>query len=205
MPTGRGFQMTQRSVFVRSLRVACLLLATFLFAPSEARAQGFVSPLIGYNFGGSSGCPAIDECEDKNLNAGVAIGTMGAFLGFEVEAAYAKDFFGEAPGINSNVLTVMGNIMFVPNLHPFRPYLLTGLGLVRTNVDLTPSGVLDSSNSNLGWNIGGGLMIFFGDHVGIRGDIRYFHTFQDLEFLGFELDGEKLDFGRAAAALVFKF
>jgi hypothetical protein len=48
-------------------------------------------------------------------------------------------------------------------------------------------------------------MIFFGDHVGIRGDIRYFHTFQDLEFLGFELDGEKLDFGRAAAALVFKF
>jgi opacity protein-like surface antigen len=197
--------MTNRFQFVRSTGLLCLLFVAFLFAPSEAPAQGFVSPLVGYNFGGDSGCPSIDDCEDKNLNAGIAIGTMGAFLGFEVEAAYAKNFFGEAPGINSNVLTVMGNLMFVPNLHPFRPYLLTGLGLVRTNVDLTPSGVLDTSNSNLGWDIGGGLMIFFGDHVGIRGDVRFFRTFQDLELLGFELDGEKLRFGRAAAALVFKF
>lgn len=197
--------MTNRRLFVKSLRLACLLLAGVLCGALDARAQGFVSPLIGYNFGGSSGCPAIDDCEDKNLNAGVAIGTMGAFAGFEVEAAYAKNFFGEAPGFESNVLTVMGNVMLVPNLHPFRPYLLTGLGLIRTNVELTPSGILDSSNSNFGWDIGGGLMIFFGDHVGIRGDIRYFHAFQDLDILGFSLDGEKLDFGRAAGALVFKF
>ena len=197
--------MTIRSLVPMSARVALLSLVCLAFAPSEARAQGFISPLIGYNFGGSSGCPAIDNCEDKNLNAGVAIGTMGAILGFEVEAAYAKDFFGEAPGLSSNVLTVMGNVMLAPNLQPFRPYLLTGLGLIRTNVELTPSGVLDTSNSHFGWDIGGGLMIFFGDHVGVRGDIRYFHAFQDLEILGFTLNGQTLDFGRAAGALVFKF
>lgn len=184
--------------FLLTVLLACV-------AVPEAHGQGYISPLIGYDFGGNSGCPAIDDCEDKNLNAGVAIGRMGSVTGFEVEFAYARDFFGEAPGLSSNVLTVMGNVMLNPSLEPFRPYLLVGLGLIRTQVELTPSGVLQTDNSHFGWDVGGGLMIFFGDHVGIRGDIRYFHAFQDLDVLGFELSGEQLDFGRAAGAIVFRF
>jgi opacity protein-like surface antigen len=184
--------------------ILTLLLVLVAAAPA-ARAQGYISPLIGYDFSGHSGCPAIDDCEDKNLNAGLAIGTMGAITGFEVEFAYAKDFFGEAPGLSSSVLTVMGNVMLIPDLHPFRPYVLAGVGLIRTQVELTPSGILETDNSHFGWDVGGGLMIFFGDHVGIRGDIRYFHAFEELEILGFSLSGEKLDFGRAAGALVFRF
>ena len=42
-------------------------------------------------------------------------------------------------------------------------------------------------------------------HVGVRGDIRYFHSFQDLNVLGFSVNNGKLDFGRAAAALSFTF
>jgi hypothetical protein len=52
-------------------------------------------------------------------------------------------------------------------------------------------------------------MIFFGRHFGIRGDVRYFHAFQDLfddlEPLGISIEGRKLDYGRAAAAVVFAF
>jgi opacity protein-like surface antigen len=181
-----------------------VVLATFAGA-ADARAQGYISPLLGYDFGGDSGCPDIDDCEDKKLNFGIALGAMGNVFGFEQEFAYAQDFFGESPGYSSSVLTVMSSIMVAPNLQVTRPYFLVGLGLIKTRVELEPSSILDSDDNHFGWNIGGGLMIFFGDHVGIRGDIRYFHAFQDLEVLGFELGDTKLDFGRAAGALVFKF
>ena len=78
-------------------------------------------------------------------------------------------------------------------------------GLSNTEVELTHGSLLRSDNNHFGWNLGGGLMIFFGGHVGVRGDIRYFHAFQDLEVLGVPLGDTKLDFGRAAGALVLKF
>ena len=47
--------------------------------------------------------------------------------------------------------------------------------------------------------------MFLGSHIGVRGDIRYFHAFQDLEILGLSLGETTLDFGRAAAGVVFRF
>ena len=176
-----------------------------LASAPAAHAQGFIAPFIGYNFGGDAGCAEVANCEDTNLNAGIAFGRMGNVLGTELEFGYARDFFGEAPGFSSSVLTVMGNVMVVPNLGPVRPYGLIGLGLIKTNVELEQESLLDSDNNHFGWNLGGGLMVLFGDHIGIRGEIRYFHAFQDLELLGLEIDGTKLDFGRASAGLVFKF
>ena len=189
----------------RSVAVALLALAMTVGAASAAHAQAFIAPFIVYNFGGDSGCTEVSDCEDKNLNAGVAVGRMGNLLGTELEFGYAKDFFGEAPGLSSSVLTVMGNLMVVPNLGPVRPYGLIGVGLIKTNVELEQASLLDSDNNHFGWNLGGGLMVLFGNHVGIRGEIRYFHAFQDLELLGLEVDGTKLDFGRASAGLVFRF
>jgi opacity protein-like surface antigen len=136
-----------------------------LAAAQTAGAQGFVSPLLGYDFGGDSGCPEITGCEEKKLNAGVAIGAMNNVVGFEEEFAYARNFFGTAPGYSSSVLTVMSNLMIVPHLGPVRPYVLVGLGLMKTHVELTPSSIVNGDNNHLGWDAGGGLMIFFGDHV----------------------------------------
>jgi hypothetical protein len=48
-------------------------------------------------------------------------------------------------------------------------------------------------------------MIFAGERIGVRGDIRHFHAFQDLNILGVTIGDTKLDFGRASGALVFKF
>ena len=187
--------------------IAVPLLAavmTCAFAPA-VQAQAYIAPFVGYDFGGDSGCAEVADCEEKNLNAGVAFGRMGNIMGTELEFGYAKDFFGDAPGFSSSVLTVMGNLMAVPNLWPVRPYGLVGLGLIKTNVELESASLLESDNNHFGWNIGAGLMVLVGDHFGVRGDIRYFHAFQDLELLGFEVDGTKLDFGRASAGLVFKF
>ncbi len=182
-----------------------VLAASFVvLASGTARAEGFISPLIGYDFSGDSGCPSINDCHDKKVNYGVAFGGMGTVLGVEEELAYAKDFFGDAPGLTSSVFTAMTNLMIAPKIGPVRPYVLGGLGLMKSKVDFTSSSLFSSSNNNLGWDLGGGVMIMF-DHVGVRGDIRYLHSFQDLEALGFTLGNSKLDFARASAALVLAF
>ena len=174
-------------------------------ATPEARAQSYISPLIGFNFGGDSGCSTVSGCEDKRLNFGVGLGRLGAVLGVETEFAYAKDFFGEAPGLSSSVLTAMGNVMLVPALGPVRPYAIAGVGIIKSHVELTPDSVLTTDNTDFGWDIGGGVFIFFGEHVGVRGDIRHFHSFEDLSIAGIPLGDTNLDFGRASAALVLKF
>jgi opacity protein-like surface antigen len=174
---------------------------------STARAEGFISPLIGFNFGGDASCPQVTGCTDKRLNYGISLGSMGSVFGFEEEFAYAKDFFGQAPTMNSSVLTVMSNLMLVPKIGPIRPYATVGMGLIKTHVELTPVSVLTSDNNNFGWDIGGGVFVLAG-HIGVRGDIRYFHSFQDLNlagFPGFTVNNTKLDYGRASAAFVLAF
>lgn len=188
------------------LTVFCTSLVVFtLSLPAPAAAQGFISPLLGYDFGGDSSCPEIAGCEDKNLNIGAGLGTLGTIAGFELEVSYAKDFFGEAPGFNSSVLTLMGNLIVGPQIGPVRPYATGGFGLIKSHISTDPVVLLDSTNNDFGWNIGGGVMVFLGENVGVRGDIRHFHSFQDLEILNFPLSDTKLDFGRASAALVLRF
>ena len=191
---------------MRRILFLALVLALPLALPSQARAEGFISPLIGFNFGGDANCPSIQGCEDKRMNFGVALGAAGSIFGFEEEFAYARDFFGSAPTLKSSVITVMSNVMLAPKIGPVRPYLATGVGLIKTHVDLTTTSILTTDNNNFGWDIGGGLHVTVAPHIGVRGDIRYFHTFQDVGPMGFSLGAnQKLDFGRAAAALDFTF
>ncbi len=193
--------------FLRPLLPASLLaLVCVAGIATPARAgEGFISPLIGFDFSGDANCPSITGCTDKRLNLGVALGVTGSVFGFEEEFAFAQDFFGTAPNLKSSVLTLMTNAMLAPKVGPVRPYALAGVGLIKTHVELTPTSLLTSDNDNLGWDIGGGLMVAVAPHVSLRGDIRYFHSFQNLGVLGFAVNNSKLDFGRAAAAVNFTF
>jgi opacity protein-like surface antigen len=186
---------------------ALIALSAALVAASatDARAQGFISPLIGYDFGGDASCPQISNCQDKRMNYGVALGTMGPIFGFEEEFAYAKDFFGTTPALNSSVFTAMSNVMIVPRIGPVRPYLLGGLGLIKSHADFTAVSLLTSDNNSFGWDMGGGVIALASSHVGVRGDIRYFHAFQDATIAGFIIQNPKLDFGRASVALIVTF
>jgi opacity protein-like surface antigen len=187
------------------MAVALISALAVVGAAAPARADGYVSPYIGYNFGGDAGCPHITGCQDKRLNVGAALGTMGGLFGFEEDFGYAKNFFGTAPGLDSSVLTIMSNLMIGPRIGPAQPYVLGGLGLVKTHVSFTPSSVFTTDNNNFGWDVGGGLMVYFGNHIGVRGDIRYIHSFQDLKLLGFTVTDTKLDFGRGTVGVVFSF
>ncbi|MEQ1575816.1 MAG: outer membrane beta-barrel protein [Vicinamibacterales bacterium] len=196
---------THHTSIGRRLLFGILAIGIAIGTATEARAQGFISPLIGYDFGGDAGCPDLNSCEDAKINVGVGFGVMGNLFGFEEEIAYAPNFFGDAPGLSSSVLTLMSNVMLVPKMGPVRPYVLAGIGLIKTRVELTSASVFTTDNNNLGWNVGGGLMGFIGEHVGLRGDLRYFHSLQDLTVLGFTLTSSKLNYGRASAGVVLKF
>jgi len=205
------FGMT-RTMIDRLFRGFTLLLLATLITMSSAQranAQGFISPLIGYNFGGDAGCPEITNCEDKHVNWGVAFGALGPIVGFEAEIAKTNDFFGKTANQSTSVVTFMGNFMIAPKIGPVQPYGLIGAGLMRTSVESVAS---DESDNDFSWDIGGGLIIFFSKHIGIRGDIRYFHSFQITSVFGAgpgglfpNLGEEKLNFGRVAGAMMFKF
>ncbi len=189
----------------RRLWIPAMALAAIIGGARPASAQGFISPFFGYNFGGDAGCPEITNCEDKHANYGVSFGALGSVVGFEAEFAHTNDFLGASSVTeNTNVLTFMGNFMFAPKFGPIQPYGLAGIGLIRTSFE----GGGDDQNQ-AGYDLGGGLMAFFSSHVGIRGDVRYFHAFEVLDlsrFPSLDLNQEtKLDFGRFSIAVVFKF
>jgi opacity protein-like surface antigen len=188
-----------------SVSTLFLTLLLSIFAAAPAHAEGFISPFIGYNFSGDSGCPSISNCEDKHLNWGLGVGAVGNIFGVEAEFAYIPNFFGEVPGQENNVFTFMGNFLLAPKFGPVQPYGTIGLGLIKTHAELSLAGLIDDDQNDFGWDVGGGLMIHFSDHFGVRGDVRYFHAFSALELLGFNLGETKLDYGRFSGALLVKF
>jgi opacity protein-like surface antigen len=100
----------------------------------------------------------------------------------------------------------MTNLVIGPGVGPVRPYVVGGIGLIRPHVSsLAGSVTTFSSNKNaFGYDLGGGVTILFGSRVGIRGDLRHFHTMQNVDLLIFTA-GQKLDFWRASAGLALAF
>src|SRR4030095_13896558 len=191
---------------VRRSRIPLLAVVVIIGSARPSSAQGFISPFLGYNFGGDAGCPESTNCEDKHANYGVAFGALGSVVGFEAEFAHTNDFLGASSTLeSSNVLTFMGNFMLAPKFGPIQPYGLAGIGLIRTSIETVGE---NNDENQIGYDLGGGLMAFFSSHVGIRGDVRYFHSFEILaltKFPNLPNRETKLDFGRISVAVVFKF
>ena len=84
-----------------------------------------------------------------------------------------------------------------------------GLGLIRTQIDggsLTGTNVL-SHNNMFGWDLGAGVMGYFNDHVGLRGDFKYLRGFEDQATGVVVIDANgpgQFHFWRAAIGVVFR-
>jgi opacity protein-like surface antigen len=192
--------MTQR---YRRLGAVAAFLAALVFAPTRSEAQGFVGVSYGYNFAGDAGCRSATDCQNKNWNWGGSLGALGSIVGFEAELTHEGEFTGSRPNPTS-VTTLMGNFMLAPRITIVQPYGLVGIGAIRTSA----TGATSSSNSEtqVGWTIGGGVIVYVQKHIGIKGDVRYYHSFEPLDLLGIDIaQGDKIDFGRAAFGVVFKF
>lgn len=188
---------------MRSLFCAATIATLTLLGAAPARADGFITPFIGFNFSGdSANCASLTNCEEKRLNWGVSIGKTGGIFGFEEDISYAPSFFGQTAGGDNAVLTVMSNLLISVPAGPVQPYALIGIGLIRPHVKLDATSLVTDKNA-LGYDIGGGVNLFLAPHLGVRGDLRHLHTFQDVTLLVFS--GAKLDFWRASAGVTFKF
>ena len=189
----------------RAIRLSIGLFLLVFGVSSSARADGFINPFLDYHFGADSVCPTVFQCDNAKIGFGVSFGVLGSVVGFEEDIGYGQNFFGTEPLLNSTIVTLMSNLMIAPKLGPVRPYFLGGFGLMHLSASTGLVNLVVSDNNNVGYDLGGGVMIFFGSHVGIRGDVRAFKSLQDLRVFGVAFPGARLKFGRAAGGVVLAF
>jgi len=193
---------------LRTLAGTLLLIA---LAAAPARADGLIIPFFGVNYGGDSGKSFSDAYDSNRWAWGASFAFMGSgVFGAEGDFAYSPDFFGKTDLGGSKVLTAMGNLLVgIPfggqRGFGLRPYGVFGVGLIHSGASLT--GISNLDESSFSWDSGGGLMVFFSTHAGMRFDIRYLRTFDALKLLDVQLveSSEKLDFTRTSLGLILRF
>ena len=181
----------------------CLTLLAVLLAlgAASARAETLLTGFGGVAFGGVT--------DQSRGTYGGSLGFLGAgVFGFEIEAATTPEFFGNASSnvfTDNNVLTLMGNLMLAAPAGPVRIYGTAGAGLMKTRLE-DPDRLFSIDSNDFGINVGGGLIVYLSNHVGLRGDVRYFRDLQDADPDGhFDIDLGKVDYWRAVAGLTIKF
>jgi opacity protein-like surface antigen len=170
-------------------------------APSSANAQVFLTPYAGATFGA--------DAPTSKPAFGASLTFMGKIAGFEVDLGYTPDFFDEDSDVvligDSNVTTLMGNLVVGPGAGPFRPYGVIGLGLLRSRVD-GGDFFEDISTNSFGFNAGFGVTGLVSERVGFRGDVRYFRSLEDPEVDDdFDVAVGNFDFWRATGGITFRF
>ncbi len=190
----------RRLIFAAAIALAML--------PGAAQADWLFTPFVGGNLGG--------DTVETQPNFGISAGWMGAGkIGFEFDAGWAPDFFDtgneDAAGLvsNSSVGTYMFNVILGAPVGGqgagARPYASAGLGAIMTRVE-SDLGLIDVKETDFGWNVGGGVMGFFSNSVGFRGDIRYLGNAQnELEDNPFTEDLDRFGFWRLTGGLVLRF
>jgi opacity protein-like surface antigen len=160
----------------RRLNPLALLLAAIavLGAAAPAAAQdSLFMPFAAVTFGGDT---------DKKA---ATFGFSTAYLersgwGGEFDLSYVTDF-NDRDYESTSIATAMVNVMVAPKLSwtkAFRPYGVAGLGLIRARGCSRPNCVTDFSRTDLGIDVGGGVLVPFNDVLGVRADLRYFRYAQ---------------------------
>jgi Outer membrane protein beta-barrel domain len=195
-----------------STRAIGTALIAILLAPVPARADTLLIPFFGVNFGGDSGTELSEAFDTSQFNWGVSFAFMGGgVFGFEGDIGFSPDFYGKTDVGGSNVLTATGNLVLgIPfggqQGFGIRPYGLVGAGLLKSKSDFG-TGAAEIDENDLTWSTGGGVLLFFGTRAGLRFDVRYFKTFDDLEILGVPIGQSpgKIDFTRTSLGFVLRF
>jgi len=203
-----------------SVRLLVATVLVVLFLPAAGHADVLFTPFVGGNLGGSVTSRFADFVGDQSRTTfGGSLAAMsGGIFGIEGDLAFTPKFFGTDVQIGgvpvslarNNVLTAMANLTIGVPIQShggpgIRPYGVGGVGLIRQQFDLA-GGVVGYSANDLGYNVGGGVLIFPSAHVGIRGDLRYFrsigaNTVSDL----LDLQPGAFNFTRATVGVTFRY
>lgn len=210
-----------------SVRKMCVTVAVCAMAlaaaPRSASADWAITPFIGWNFSGSAdvqgnGGASVKNQFEKKLDYGVSLASMGAgAVGFEVDFGYSPNFFETGTATNngfdftndSNVVTLTGNVIVGAPIGghggSIRPYAVGGVGLIRSNVQDVEHVFDVSSKNDFGFDLGAGVMGFFAQNIGLRGDFRYFRSFRGSSDTATGLALSNFHYWRGSAGVTFKF
>lgn len=199
----------------KSLIAAASLFIITIAAPRPAAADWLFTPFIGSTFGGSANVgisiPTSKSDFERKLNWGASLSSGGP-VGFELDFSYSPNFFGvsdTSSGVSflgdGNVTTLTGNLRVAAPSGPIRPYAAGGVGLIRSKVDDPGQFFSSPSTSDFGMDVGGGLDAFFSPNVGVRGDFRYFRSFQKDDSTALDLRLGSFHFWRGVVGITFKF
>ena len=155
-------------------------------------ASGFV----GGGFNASSDDPRIQENGGGVTFGGQAGYLWHGFVGPEFLAEWAPSFDVNAVFVDGNThqSSYMANIIAAAPLGAdgqLMPFISGGFGRIGMTADIiNPIDLTTDNNSNSVWgsNIGGGIMAFATDRVGVRGDVRYYHANSDTNIAGSPAD-----------------
>ncbi len=197
-----GSGSTASPCVARAARRLCgaALGVLLVLAGGPAFAETLLTGFAGAAFGGTT--------VKSHGSYGGAIGFLGhGPVGFEIEFGVTPDFFGESTGgvvfTSNNVVTGMGNLLLATP-GSVRIYVAGGGGLMKTRLE-DPDKLVNVSSSDFGIDVGGGLLVGLGDHLALRGDIRYFRNFASNQPNGLDLDLGHLDYWRGVGGLTLKF
>jgi hypothetical protein len=172
------------------------------WAPQPARADSFINLWAGRQFPSTA---------DQGRGAfGFTGGSTGSgIVGGELEFGYSPSFFGTENDFGHNtVLDLTINVtlgMPVGTSHParaIRPFGRIGAGLIRTQIDGGSLFNVSSSENHFGWDVGGGVIGFFNNKVGLRGDVTYFRNMTGNIVNGLDLGS--MHFWRWSAGVVLR-
>jgi hypothetical protein len=190
-------------------KFALMAALVLTLAPGVARADWLFTPNVGAGFGGAAS-------GREHLTYGASIGWMGAgIFGWEADFAYTPEFFeGDDGDIDlfsgSNVTSFMANALIGIPIGGqmgggFRPYVSGGVGVLQQQVQ-GDDDLFEINNNEFGINLGFGAMGFATDHVGFRGDIRYYRALTDPEADNeFDVDFGDFDFWRGTVGVTFRW
>jgi len=203
--------MALRKLFI----TGALALTVSALAPAKASADFLFTPFIGGTFGGSADITDVGGGFNNEFNRQLTYGASLAFLGngiagFELDFGYSPNFFGgnSTDSLNlvgdGNVTTLMANFMLAGK-GPVRPYVSAGGGLIKTHVDNAEQFLTTFDSNDFGFDVGGGVMAFFNDRIGVRGDIRYFRAVNNNDNNSLDLNLSDFKFWRGTAGVTFRF
>ena len=181
--------MNRKTLAVVGLAVLMTVRAT------PAHADTYLSPFFGATFG-------LSAPETKPTFGGAAA-FVGSKAGVEIEFATTPNFGGpNASAMTSLFVNYMGGgHILAPG---FKYYVVVGAGLLRPGTKATD--VVSAIHKNdFGLEIGLGGMWYFTDHVGIRGDLRYFRGLTGTTENGVIPVASGFDFFRGLVGLSARF
>jgi opacity protein-like surface antigen len=191
------------------LKKCAVIAFVLMLAPTGAHADWLLTPSLGTTFGNSTR-------GNEHFTYGLSIGWMGAgIFGWEADLSYTPEFFQENDDRfrfvdDANVTSWMLNaIVGIPvggqRGGGFRPYVSGGIGLMQYQQQSVDQ-LFDVDKNEFGVNLGGGAMGFVSDHVGLKGDLRYFNALHDPEPDNeFDVAVAPFGFWRGSVGLTFRW